>query len=250
MGCVMTVIDRQTGPERARTGASDLQAALERLDIGPRDRSQISDEEAAFLFRFMREHELADTLEVGCGLGKSAVSIMLGTGGEHLAIDPFQANYDFRGVGNVERAGLAESFELRAERSCTALPALLAEGRRFDFVFIDGSHRFDDILLDFTFADLLLRPGGYVVFDDLWMRTTQLVLAYIRTNRPDYRRDPSAPHTLALVQKVGKDTRNGMFHREFYTPRGFVSHHAVTWLAGPDTRAKRVARRLKSALYR
>jgi predicted O-methyltransferase YrrM len=250
MRCVATVIDQQQGAERPRTGFADLRAALERLEIGPRDRSQISDEEAAFLFRFVRDHAIADTLEVGCGLGKSAVSIMLGTGRAHIAIDPFQANYDFRGVGNVERAGLGEAFELRAERSCVALPALLEQGRRFDFVFVDGSHRFDDILVDFTFADLLLRPGGHVVFDDLWMRTTQLVLAYIRTNRPDYRRDPGAPRTLALVQKVGEDARNGMFHREFYTGRGFVSHHAVTWLAGPDTRAKRVARRLKSALYR
>ncbi len=250
MRCVATVVDPQLSRERLRTGFSDLRAALERLEIGPRDRSQISDAEAEFLFRFVRDHGVVDTLEVGCGLGKSAVSIMLGTGGKHIAIDPFQANYDFRGVRNVGRAGLADAFELRAEPSCTALPALLAEGRRFDFVFVDGSHRFDDILVDFTFADLLLRPGGHIVFDDLWMRTTQLALAYIRTNRPDYRRDPGAPRTLALVQKIGEDERNGMFHREFYTARGFVSHHAVTWLAGRDTPAKRVARRLKSALYR
>jgi predicted O-methyltransferase YrrM len=247
---VATVVPLADASGRVRTGFDDLRAALERLEIGPGDRSQISDEEAAFLFRFVRDHDVADTLEVGCGLGKSAVSIMLGTGRGHVAVDPFQANYDHRGVGNVARAGLADAFELRAERSCVALPALLAEGRRFDLVFVDGSHRFDDILVDFTFADLLLRPGGYVVFDDLWMRTTQLVLAYIRTNRPDYRRDPGAPRTLALVQKVGEDGRNGMFHREFYTARGFVSHHAVTWLAGRDTPAKRVARRLKSALYR
>lgn len=236
--------------EQQRSGLADLRRALARLEIGPRDRSQISDAEAAFLFRFVRDHDVAETLEIGCGLGKSAVSIMLGTGREHVVVDPFQANYDFRGVGNVERAGLGDRLEHRAERSATALPALLAEGRRFDFVFVDGSHRFDDILLDFTFADLLLRPGGSIVFDDLWMRTTQLVLAYIRTNRPDYALDPGAPRTLALVRKTGDDARDGMFHREFYTARGFVSHHAVTWLAGRDTPAKRVARRLKSALLR
>jgi predicted O-methyltransferase YrrM len=239
-----------TAVEQPRSGLADLRRALERLEIGAGDRSQVSDAEAAFLFRFVRDNALEDTLEVGCGLGKSAVAIMLATGRGHVVIDPFQENYGFRGVGNVEGAGLGDRLDFRAEPSCTALPALLAEGRTFDFVFVDGSHRFDDILLDFTFADLLLRPGGYVVFDDLWMRTAQLVLAYIRTNRPDYRRDPGAPRTLAIVQKVGEDTRNGMFHREFYTGRGLVSHHAVTWLAGHDTPAKRVARRLKSALYR
>ena len=122
---VTTVADPNASTDRPRTGFADLRAALERLEIGPRDRSQISDAEAAFLFRFVRDHEVVDTLEVGCGLGKSAVSIMLGTGRAHVAVDPFQANYDFRGVRNVARAGLSDAFELRAERSCVALPALL-----------------------------------------------------------------------------------------------------------------------------
>lgn len=227
-----------------------LQDALVRLEIGERDTSQISDAEAGFLFHFTREHDVRRTLEVGCGLGKSAVAIMLGTDGTHVVVDPFQDNYDRRGLGNIDRAGLADRLEFREEYSRTALPALLAEGRQFDFVFVDGSHRFDDIFVDFYFSDLLLAPGGYVVFDDLWMRTAQLVLSYIRTNRPDYRPVAGAPRTLAVVQKSGEDARNGMFHREFYTPRGLVSHHAVSWLAKGDTPLKRTVRRFKSIVYR
>jgi predicted O-methyltransferase YrrM len=228
----------------------DLDTALARLDIGPDDRSQISDAEAAFLFRFVRSENVGATLEIGCGLGKSAVAIMLATDAPHTVLDPFQANYDFRGLKNIERSGLADRLDFVPERSLTALPQLLGEERVYDVVFVDGSHRFDDILVDFTFADLLLRPGGAIVFDDLWMRTTQLVLSYIRTNRADYEPIRGIPRTLAAVRKVEDDRRDGMFHREFYTARGLVSHHAIQWLGTGDGRTRRTARRLKRAVYR
>lgn len=228
----------------------ELGPALAQLDIGPGDRSQISDDEAGFLFRFVGSEDVAATLEVGCGLGKSAVAIMLATEAPHTVIDPFQANYDFRGLKNIEQAGLADRLEFVPERSLTALPQLVGEERVYDVVFVDGSHRFDDILVDFTFADLLLRPGGAIVFDDLWMRTTQLVLSYVRTNRADYEPIRGIPRTLAAVRKVDDDRRDGMFHREFYTPRGLVSHHAVQWLADGDGPARRAARGLKRTLYR
>jgi hypothetical protein len=176
---------------------------------------------------------------------------MLATGRRHLVIDPFQDNYDRRGLGNVERAGLAGQLELIEERSCIALPRLAEAGRRFDFVFIDGSHRFDDIFVDFFYSDLLLDPHGYVVFDDLWMRTTRLVLSYIRTNRPDYTVTQVGPRSVGVVRKTGVDTRNGMFHREFYTGRSLLSHYGNTWLTGSgDSRLKDAARRLKSLVFR
>jgi cephalosporin hydroxylase len=51
------------------------------------------------------------------------------------------------------------------------LPILLAEGRKnyFDFVYVDGSHQAPDVLFDALMAYELVRPGGYIAFDDyLW----------------------------------------------------------------------------------
>lgn len=39
--------------------------------------------------------------------------------------------------------------------------------KRFDFVFIDGGHTWDVTGFAFCLADRLLRPGGWMLFDDL-----------------------------------------------------------------------------------
>jgi len=64
-----------------------------------------------------------------------------------------------------------------------ALPRLCAEGERFDFVFIDGRHLFDCVLVDFFYVDRLLEVGGYVALDDLWMPAVRKVKSFILRNR-------------------------------------------------------------------
>jgi hypothetical protein len=44
------------------------------------------------------------------------------------------------------------------------LPGLKKE--YYDFVYIDGSHRSRDALVDAVFSWRLLKPGGYMIFDD------------------------------------------------------------------------------------
>lgn len=51
-------------------------------------------------------------------------------------------------------------------RSTKALPLLLSEGKRFDFVYIDGSHVASDVLQDAVDCFRLLREGGAMIFDD------------------------------------------------------------------------------------
>lgn len=238
--------------KRATDGQSPsaLDHALSRLDIDPNDPSPVSDAEARFLFRLVRDHGCRRTLEVGCGLGKSAVAIMSATDGPHTVIDPYQDNYGRRGIANIDRSGLGERLVFVPELSCLALPKLVESGARFDFVFIDGSHRFDDVLLDFCYADLLLDSGGYVVLDDLWMRTVRLVVSFVRRNRKDYSLVSGAPRGLAVFRKTGTDRRDGMFHREFYTPRSFASHHLLVWLSSGQSPMRSAVRAIKSALLR
>jgi len=49
------------------------------------------------------------------------------------------------------------------------LHRFLAETPRpqFDYCYIDGAHTWDGTSLSFLLVDLLLKPGGWVVFDDL-----------------------------------------------------------------------------------
>jgi predicted O-methyltransferase YrrM len=82
----------------------------------------------------------------------------------------------------VERAGLVDVVELVEQQSQVALPRFFEQGRRFDVGFVDGDHRFDPAFVDIFFMTLLVRPGGLIVVDDMWMPAIRLAVAYFEAN--------------------------------------------------------------------
>jgi hypothetical protein len=68
------------------------------------------------------------------------------------------------------------------EESQLALPRLVAEGREFDFAFIDGDHRFEGVFVDVYFMTRLVKPGGLIVIDDTWLPSVRTVVAYVEKN--------------------------------------------------------------------
>jgi predicted O-methyltransferase YrrM len=53
--------------------------------------------------------------------------------------------------------------------SSVALAALIAEGRSFDLIYVDGEHKREGALRDSVLAWPLLKPGGILLWDDyLW----------------------------------------------------------------------------------
>jgi hypothetical protein len=96
------------------------------------------------------------TLEIGLGFGGSAMIFTAShrqTGkrplGQHTAIDPFQNDWNNRALVALDDAGLRGYLDFRPEFSSVALPTLVREGARFELIFIDGSHFFDDVFVDF-----------------------------------------------------------------------------------------------------
>ena len=57
-------------------------------------------------------------------------------------------------------------MQKRKEDSLVALGQLGIEGRRFDLVYVDGSHLAIDVYRDGVLAWALVPPGGIVIFDD------------------------------------------------------------------------------------
>ena len=162
------------------------------VDIGL---SPIGYNEGKALYDFVCNINAKKTMEIGMAYGMSALFMCQAhrdknIGGSHVAIDPEQSTY-FKSIGkiNVKRAGLAEYLQIYEGPSYDVMPQLLKKEERFDLVFIDGMHTFDYALLDFFFADQLLRPGGYVIFDDVWMPAIRKVLMYVLRNR-HYRLEP------------------------------------------------------------
>jgi predicted O-methyltransferase YrrM len=211
--------------------------------------SPVKPEEARFMYSFLKEKGLSKTLETGLAYGRSASHIIAATEAKHIAIDPFQANYDSLGLKNLEALGMTEYLTHIADYSHNALPSLHKEGQTFDFIFIDGDHKFDGELIDFYYADLLLEANGYVLLHDTWMRSTRLLMSFIETNRKDYKKHRTPLRNFALYQKVGTDTRNGMFFKEFYTSKGTLSHYGISYLTRePDNAFKSFLRKVKDLI--
>jgi len=128
-------------------------------------------------------------VEIGCASGASTLALCRGRlrGGAagllgHV-IDPMQtSHYDGIGRRSLERAGVADRVDLREEWDHVALPALLREGVRCGVAFIDGGHRFEEVMLDLACVDRLLSTGGVMILHDVWMPAVQHAAAYWAAN--------------------------------------------------------------------
>ncbi len=205
-------LQRPASPPPISTG----EAIYDQLFIPENGRPvSISREEGEYLFSFLKERQLRNTLEVGFSFGCSTAYIISATRGSHIAIDCFQAAWGDLGLANMEKLGLRQFLRFLREPSHLALPSLLREGVKVDFAFIDGGHKYDDVFLDWCYIAMMLNPSGYVFFHDASMRSTQLVAAFIASNRADFRRVPTPISSFVAFQKVGIDTRRWDHFEEF-----------------------------------
>jgi predicted O-methyltransferase YrrM len=126
------------------------------------------------------------TIEVGLALGLSALFLcqaVLRRGGRHVAVDPYQQeSWNGAGLRTLRDAGVEDLVEVIEEESQLALPRLVAEGREFDFAFVDGDHRFEGVFLDLYFMTRLVKPSGVIVVDDMWMPAVRMAVAYVERN--------------------------------------------------------------------
>jgi predicted O-methyltransferase YrrM len=181
-------------------GEGDL---LYPIDSGTR----ITRDRGDLLYAYAREVKPALSIEVGLAYGFSTLfllSALRDQGSGHvIAIDPHQSS-SWHGVGaaRARQLGLEDRFTLIEERSEHALPRLALEGCEAQLIFIDGDHRFDATLLDFTLCDRLLPVGGIVALDDLWMPSVRRVASFVAHNRADYERLPDRVLDIAAFRKI------------------------------------------------
>jgi predicted O-methyltransferase YrrM len=126
--------------------------------------------------------ERSSFLEIGSFEGRSAIWIaehMAGYGAEIVCVDTWEGGEEHKASGedmvsaetlfdtNIRHCDAAVTFTKIKSRSYEALASLTE--KRFDFVYIDGSHVGKDVLTDACMAWPLLKAGGIMVFDDyLW----------------------------------------------------------------------------------
>jgi predicted O-methyltransferase YrrM len=196
------------------------------------------------------------SVEIGLAQGISALAIAQAlednAHGVHHVVDPYQsAAWDDIGLTNLRRAGLDGRVRFYEQFVEEVVPTLPPVG----FAFVDGSHRFDEAMVDFVLIDKRLEVGGIIGFHDLWMNALQKLLRYILANRayrvyedvprrsspkanrarasklaarvPNAERifrpevlhlsdDLGLPRTsLVFIEKLADDDRDPDFHRDF-----------------------------------
>jgi SAM-dependent methyltransferase len=130
---------------------------------------------------------IRNVLEIGCYEGRATVwlceNVLKGEDVEYDVIDTFQGSSEESGMSNtlknlsnkntfIEDNFLHNisffpniNFNIKKGFSQQILPTLPQE-EKYDFIYIDASHRADDTFVDAYYAHKLLKPGGLLIFDD------------------------------------------------------------------------------------
>lgn len=140
--------------------------------------------EAYQICDLVREHKPSDCIEIGTGLGASAVAIccaLKANGAGHLwTIDPFQEEY----FGNV---ALCELQRLRFEGFYSYAKQYaedyffesIKSERSFDFILQDGAHNVGMKMTHTFLGDKLLRAGGLFIFHDAFKPCASICATYL-----------------------------------------------------------------------
>jgi predicted O-methyltransferase YrrM len=132
-------------------------------------------EEAHWLFdAAMGLPDTSNLVEIGSYKGRSTCALALGCHGTNkhvLAIDPFDGGPDLpkadslpEFMQNVRRCGVLEQVEPIV--GCS-LDVCKDWNKPIQLLFIDGSHKYEDVLADFAGFYPHVVPGGMVAFHDV-----------------------------------------------------------------------------------
>lgn len=136
----------------------------------------MNEERADYMRSFIENHDIKDIIEIGFLYGKSSAyfaAILEDRGTGHLTTFDLKTALDREPniFGILDSLQLSHRVTARmAERSYTwELAKLIQMEPRplFDFCYYDGGHTWDTTGFGFLLVDMLLKPGGWIAFDDL-----------------------------------------------------------------------------------
>ena len=159
-------------------------------------------ENAEFMRKFIADRDLSSLLEIGFFKGKSTAyfaAILEDLGRGHVtAIDKKTALDHQPNIDDVlKMTGLSHRVtRVLSDRSYTwELLKMMRSTKppQFDFCYFDGGHTWDATGFGFVLVDRLLKPGGWIIFDDLdWTIEKSL---------------ESSPQRESIYRKYGSDER-------------------------------------------
>ncbi len=142
----------------------------------------ILDSQSRFIAYLLLKKEKEDlkTLEIGLGWGKSSSAFLAGGSSHHTAIEISKEERSISGEKNARKFETANNkLNIMWESSDIALPKILEKEEIFDMIFIDGGHRFGEVFVDFYYTQKLIKAGGHILLDDVWMPSVQALCSWI-----------------------------------------------------------------------
>jgi predicted O-methyltransferase YrrM len=166
--CLDTVLGKLTGIEirLARYAMRTSEYSFSQDYVS--DRSSVWNEHLAGF----KGRENLQMLEIGSFEGRSAVwflsHVLTQPSSTITCIDPFWHRIiEIRFDHNIKVSGCSRRVKKIKGLSQQVLP--LFREKSFDLVYIDGSHRAEDVRADAWLSWSILKPGGVAIFDDyLW----------------------------------------------------------------------------------
>jgi predicted O-methyltransferase YrrM len=124
---------------------------------------------------FIRKHSISNILELGFFHGVStcymAAALEEVDQGSIVSIDLHSAQKRQPNIEELlEKCGYLETVEFYYEPASynwRLMKLIEAQERTFDLCYLDGGHDWYNTGLAFFLVDKLLRPGGWIIFDDL-----------------------------------------------------------------------------------
>ncbi len=202
----------------------NLEERLKRVRDVVGDTGYLIPEKGRMLVEFMVEHRLMDVLELGFAFGVStcylAAAVDALGGGEGCRITSIDrlhtAELSPRAETLLAALGFSGLVSLKRVPTCYTwhLMRMLEEDPtpRLDLCFIDGAHSWAVDGLAFLLADRLLRPGGWVILDDMeWTYAASPTMertAAVADMPEDERTTPQVAKVYELLVKTqpGYDT--------------------------------------------
>ncbi|MEZ6013853.1 MAG: class I SAM-dependent methyltransferase [Planctomycetota bacterium] len=216
--------------EAYRTGTVEVDGG-ERVAVHP---TGLRKELGAQLEDLLVELGARRTLETGFAFGLSGLFMLRAAlrngaspydGPVHTALDPFQSTTWRRaGLRLFAQAGVSHLLRFEAAYSELQLPRFVEAGEQFDAVLIDGGHRFEMAFADLLFASRLVRPGGAVIVDDVWLPSVRAAVEYFTTNvglmRDERTSGPAGEHFAVLRMPRELPKRAWDHYQPFYAGLG------------------------------
>jgi O-methyltransferase len=131
-----------------------------------RSRMQISPEQGHFLAFLVRLIGARRVLEIGTYTGYSSLCMALAMPSD-FRIVACDASEEWTNVARQfwKKAGFTDRIELRIGSAVDLMPALVKEGQKFDFIFIDANK--EDYDAYYECALRLIAPNGLIALDNM-----------------------------------------------------------------------------------